>query len=379
MSSAQGIEWNWLRSGDEVFPAMLDAIDSARLSVRLESYIFSSDTLGQTFLASLVRAARRGVRVLVLVDAVGSINLLDEFWQPLREAGGEARFFNPLALHRFEIRNHRKLLACDNSVAFIGGFNISSDFEGDGVTRGWRDIGMRISGPLVDELGVSFDQMFAIAEFRHKRPARLRRAMVKRHVETTEAETILIGGPGRGRNPIKRALHVDLSNAGNVRMIAAYFLPTGRIRRDLGTLARRGGDVQLLLAGKSDVPLSQLAAQSLYARLLKAGVQIHEYQPQILHAKLFILDDIVYVGSANLDPRSLSINYELMLRFHNPRMAGEAREIFQDALQHSRRIERSELRGRGTFWVRLKRRWAYFLLARLDPHIARRQWRSLPD
>ena len=103
--------------------------------------------------------------------------------------------------------------------------------------------------------------------------------------------------------------------------MVAYFLPTWRIRRDLTRIARRGGTVQLILPGKSDVLVSQLAGQSLYRRFLKAGVQIHEYQPQILHAKLIIADDIVYVGSANLDPRSLDINYELMIRFEHPDMA----------------------------------------------------------
>jgi cardiolipin synthase len=108
-------------------------------------------------------------------------------------------------------------------------------------------------------------------------------------------------------------------------------------------------------------------------------VAIHEYEPQILHAKLFVVDDAVYIGSANLDPRSLSINYEVTIRFRNECMAGEAREIFDDTLRHCRRIELEEWKRTRTFWARLKRRWAYFLLARIDPYIAQRQWQSLPD
>jgi cardiolipin synthase len=135
----------------------------------------------------------------------------------------------------------------------------------------------------------------------------------------------------------------------------------------------------LLLAGKSDVLLSHLAAQSLYRRFLKAGAKIYEYEPQILHAKLFIVDDVVYVGSANLDPRSLGINYEFLIRFQNPKMAEEARAIFGDALRHCRRIELEGWRYSRRFWARLYSRWAYFVLARIDPYIARRQWRALPD
>jgi cardiolipin synthase A/B len=377
MSSPQVTSWTWLRSGDEAFAAMLAAIDAARQSIRLEVYIFSSGSLGQSFREALVKARRRGVSVRVLVDAVGSLTLLDDFWIPLREAGGEARFFNPLALHRFEIRNHRKLLVCDDSVALVGGFNIAPEYEGDGVERGWRDLGLRLEGPLVSQLALSFDRMCALAEFRHKRLPRFRRAPLKLTVESRD-ELLLLGGPGRGRNPIKRLLHADLSTAQNIRIMVGYFLPTGHLRRDLSRAARRGKSVRLLLAGKSDVPLSQLAGQSLYRRLLKSGVEIHEYTPQILHAKLFVMDDAVYVGSANLDPRSLSINYELMIRFQNARMAGEAREIFDDSLRHCRRIELEEWLRTRTFWARLKRRWAYFFLARIDPYVARRQWRSLP-
>ena len=379
MASAQGTPWVWFNSGDEVFPAMLEAIGAARVSIRLESYIFSGDTIGRSFLGALIEARRRGVSVRVLVDAIGSLTLPDSFWSPLREAGGEARFFNPLNLRRFEIRNHRKLLVCDERVAFIGGFNIAPEYEGDGVTRGWRDIGVRIEGTVAAELGYSFDEMFELAEFRHKRPARLRKPKLKRAVEESATEMLLLGGPGRGRNPIKRRLLSDLSEASDIRVMAAYFLPTGRLRRLLIRRARRGGRVQLILPSRSDVPLAQLATQSLYRRLLKAGVEIHEYQPQILHAKLLVMDDIVYAGSANLDPRSLSINYELMVRFHDFTAATQARRLFDDAQKQSRRVELAELKGRGTFWMRLKRRWAHFLLARVDPYIARRQWRALPD
>ena len=377
MSSPQGMRWNWLRTGDEIFPAMLAAIDAARESVCLEIYIYSAGALGLRFRDALTRAAERGVRVRVLVDAGGSLGLPDDFWSPLRAAGGEARFFNPLALRRFGIRNHRKLLACDDRVAFVGGFNIAPEYEGDGVTRGWCDLGLRIEGALVGELVASFEEMFARAEFRHKRLARLRRTGLKRTIGRA-GQQLLLSGPGRGSNPMLQALRTGLRRARSVQIMCAYFLPPLRLRRDVARVARRGGMVQLILPGKSDVAMSQLAGRSLYHRFLKAGVGISEYEPQILHAKLFVVDDVVYVGSSNLDPRSLRINYELMLRFENVRMAAEAREIFGASLLNCGAVAVDAWRSR-SFWTRFKQRWAHFLLARIDPYIARWQWRALPD
>jgi len=136
--------FNWLCTGDEVFPAMLAAIDVAKKSVCLEVYVYQDGPLGIRFREALVRACKRGASVRVLVDAVGSYSLPGNFWDSLRSAGGEIRQFNPMALKRFWIRNHRKLLVCDGRVAFVGGFNISSEYEGDGIKSGWCDVGLKI-------------------------------------------------------------------------------------------------------------------------------------------------------------------------------------------------------------------------------------------
>ncbi|HEX5398444.1 MAG TPA: phospholipase D-like domain-containing protein [Verrucomicrobiae bacterium] len=368
----------WLRGGDEMFPAMLAAIDAASRSVCLEVYTYEECPLGREFRDALVRARERGLRVRVLVDAIGSLFLSNHFCEKLRRAGGEVRVFNPIALRQVTIRNHRKLLVCDGGVAFVGGFNIAPEYVGDGVADGWCDIGVKIKGPLVAQLDRSFDEMFERAEFRHKRFVRWRRTGAKKTV-TLPAEQILFSGPGRGRNPFKQSLRRDLAAARDVRIVVAYFLPTWRLRRDLQRVARRGGRVQLILPGKSDVGLAMLAARSLYRRFLAAGVEIYEYQPQVLHAKLFIVDEAVYTGSSNLDTRSLRINYELMLRFESATMPAQAREIFGDTLKHCRRITLEEWRRSRTFWERLKQRWAYLLLNRLDPYVARRQWRGIPD
>lgn len=378
MSSSQVTNWKWLRSGDAAFAEMLEAIGCAHRFVRLETYIFSDDELGRRVREALVTARQRGATVSVLVDGVGSNDLPEDFWASLKSAGGEVRVFNPVTLKRFGIRDHRKLLVCDDQAAFIGGFNISREYEGDGIARGWRDVGLKLSGAIVSELAASFDEMFVLAEFRHKRLARFRKAQHKKTV-LAENDQLLLGGPGRGFNPIRKALNKDLSRARNVQIAQAYFLPTWRIRRALSRIARRGGKVELLLAGKSDVALSQIAARSLYQRLMRAGVKILEYQPQILHAKLLVIDDAVYIGSANLDPRSLSINYELMVRFESARMATEAREIFSDALVHSQQIDIATWKRSRTFWMKIKERFAHFVLARIDPHVARLQWKWLPE
>jgi len=377
MQSEPGSSYQWLRAGDEMFPAMLAAIDAAARSIRLEIYIFEECPLGREFREALIQACARRVRVQVLVDSVGSLLLPDHFWEPLRRAGGEVRWFNPIALKRVTIRNHRKLLMCDERTAFVGGFNISPEYEGDGVNDGWWDVGLKIEGPLAARLAVFFEEMFTRADFRHRRFRRWREFSARQAV-ALPPEQILFSGPGRGQSPLTRALRRDLMVANDVRIMVAYFLPSWRLRHDLMRVVRRGGRVQLLLAGRSDVQLSKLAAQSLYRRLLRAGVEIYEYLPQILHAKLFIVDNAVYTGSSNLDTRSLQINYELMIRFAGGEIAGQAREIFAETLRRCRRITREEWRHSRTFWQKFKQRWAYFLLDRIDPYVARRQWRGLP-
>src|SRR5438445_7140795 len=174
--------FNWLCTGREVFPAMLEAIEAARQSVDLEMYTFAPGALAERFGQALLASRQRGIRVRVLLDAIGSINLPSAFWKPLRALGGEVRQFNPLALGRFGIRDHRKLLVCDEKVAFVGGFNIASEYDGDGVTRGWCDVGLKIEGPLATELAASFEEMFVRADFRHRRFVRLRKTSARKTV-----------------------------------------------------------------------------------------------------------------------------------------------------------------------------------------------------
>ena len=163
-----------------------------------------------------------------------------------------------------------------------------------------------------------------------------------------------------------------------MRIVSAYFLPGFRLRRALRQVARRGGTVELLLAGKTDVPLAQLAARTLYGSLLKAGVRIWEYQPQILHTKLAIIDDAVFVGTANLDARSLGINYELMVHLDDEGLTRAATTSFVGDLHHAREITRNDWREKQTWSLRLRGAWARFLLTKVDPWLARQQMRNIP-
>ena len=138
-------------------------------------------------------------------------------------------------------------------------------------------------------------------------------------------------------------------------------------------MRQRGGRVRLILAGKSDIRLSKLATQRLYKLLLKKGVEIYEYQPQVLHAKLFIIGENAYVGSSNLDARSLNINYEVLVRVSEPDIVAEGRDIFEDALKHCQRIDPATWRKARSLWTKIMEDWAYFLLARVDPYLARKR------
>jgi len=363
--------YRWLMTGDAAFEAMLRRISTAKHSLRLEMYIYEEGRIGDVFRSALLQARDRGVSIHVLIDALGSQSLPEQYWTKFIAAGGIVRRFNPLELRRLPIRNHRKLLVCDGTTAIIGGFNIASEYEGDGVVRGWRDIGMELQGPIVQALELSFDQLFNRAGERPKRFARFRKAQHPPAIEAEGGCRLLLGIPGRGAGAIQTSLLQDLAKARNVRLMVPYFLPGTRLRLAIQRAARRGNRVQLIVPGRTDVPISKLAAESLYTRLLRSGVEIYEYQPQILHAKLFVLDRGVYVGSSNLDTRSLHLNYELLVRLEDTPSRIEAEAYFESALQHSKRVQHREWSRGRSLWTRMRERWAWFLLARVDPWVAR--------
>lgn len=367
-----------LTTVDEALETCLALINAARETIRFEFYIYRDSEIGQRFLDALVRAAQRGVNVRVMIDSLGSVSLAEKFFDPLKEAGGQFRWFNPLKLKRLGFRNHRKCIVCDDKIGIVGGFNIGPEYQGDGLTKGWHDMGMRVPASIARELSLSFDALWSMADYRHHLFTRLRRSAVQRIASTPDGQ-LLTTAPGRGPFFMRNALTADLKSARNADIISAYFLPPRQLRREIVRVVRRGGRARLILAGKSDVALSQIAAHKLYQAFLRAGVELYEYQPQILHTKFFRLDNVCYVGSANMDKRSLMINYELLVRVQDDDLAAEGAEFFERTLQNCKRIDPAAWRKSRTIWNKMREQWAFWILSRVDPWLSALQFRVLKD
>jgi len=367
----------WLPTATAAYEQMLGALATAMASVRFEFYIYKADRTGDRFRQALVAAAARGAQVRVLLDAFGSSGLPPDYWQGLTQAGGQMAYFNPLSVVRLPIRSHRKLLVVDDWIAIIGGFNIGDEYEGDGFTRGWRDLGLAIQGPAVLRLASSFELLWQHRNFRHFRMIRLRRSVWRHRKKAGAGTEVMPIGLGMGRNTFDQSLLKALRGAQEVRIVASYFAPSFRLRRALMRAAHRGSRVRLILAGATDVPFVQAGARSLYRRMLAAGIEIAEYDAQVLHAKLGIIDDTVYVGSANLDARSLGLNYEIMIRRLDPALAAQGREIFDQDWGRSRPILASAWRKYWTWTRQVHGMVALFFITKIDPWYAHRQLRHL--
>jgi cardiolipin synthase len=363
-----------LKNGIEAFPAMLEAVDRALSSIALEMYIVADDETGREFRGHLIDAAGRGVKVMVLIDAWGSLNLPKNFWDELCNAGGTVRRFHPILKGLIPFRNHRKLLLVDDRLAYVGGINIADEYyrgaHGEPV---WRDNALEVSGTEVAQLRRSFSRMWSRTESPLRRfLSRLRRdrgALVL----GGERVRFLESGPENPLKPVRRAYRQVIRNAEkNIDIAMGYFYPHGRLLRALKRAVKRGVRVRLLFSQKTDVPVARWAARGLYGRLLRSGVEVWEYLPAMMHAKLAIADDTVIVGSANLDIRSGSINYELVATVADRAVAMRARADFEDDLKSSRPIGLEEWSKRPMI-QKLKERFSSCLLARVDIFLARRE------
>ena len=363
----------WLDRGKDLLAAQLDAINTAKLSVRFEQYIYRASEVGDRFRDALVTAARRGVHVTVMIDHAGSITLPSDYFDTLEASGGQLIWFNPVRWRFWSFRNHRKLLVVDDAVAYIGGCNIAPEYDGDGIEEGWRDGGLSIAGHAAHLLAQAFDRQTRMAD---KPIWKVRRQTYSGRIPAGSHVTLLLTRPGFHQNSFDHALRQDLHQAQDVAITCGYFLPTGRTRRALIKAAQRANRFRLLLAGQCDVPLFQTASRALYRKFQRKGAEIYEYQPQVLHAKILVVDDVVYIGSSNLDPRSLSINFELMLRIESPELAKQARETFERDLAYSDLMKKVSWHRPATWWMRFKQKAAYWLFARLDTALAQRMLRS---
>jgi cardiolipin synthase len=355
-----------LKNGETAFPAMLAAIDRATSSIALEMYIFADDKTGREFRTHLTSAAKRGVSVRVLVDSWGSWNLHDSFWDELRKAGGLVRWFHPITKGLLPFRNHRKLLLIDDQIAFTGGLNIADEYyHGAHARPPWRDNLLEISGPETAFLENSFFRMWRIAESSIRRLIERLRS-TRRSKKSSNSVLFLESGPDNPARPVRRAYRKVVVNAvKSIDLAMGYFYPHGRMIRAFRRAVRRGVRVRLMVPLHTDVPIARWAARGLYGRLLRAGVEIWEYIPSMMHSKLAIADDTVIAGSANLDIRSGRFNYELVALVNDSVLAAQARADYEDDLAHSVRITYDEWRKR-PFLQRVKERFSYYLLARAD-------------
>jgi len=320
--------------GDDLYAAMLAAIGSARHSVKLESYIFADDEIGQRFIAALCARAQAGVSVQVYLDSAGSF-----FWGPravqkaLRQGGVHMRWFHRWSWRdplRYNRRNHRKLLVVDGKTGFLGGFNIhrENSLKVYGEKR-WRDTHVRVEGVLARDLGVLFDAFWS------------NRRRILPYLGSPETDQLVTNHSRRGRHFL-RALYATKFAAArkSIHLTTPYFIPDRRTRQGLVQAAERGVEVSLLVPYKNNERIAQWAAHALYASLLPAKIHIHEYLPRMLHAKTLVIDgEWCSVGTANMDYRSFFLNYELTLASTERALVRHLERDFQADLRQSVRIQ----------------------------------------
>ncbi len=358
-----------LPDGPERLEALLALIDGASETLRILYYIFMADESGTRVRDALLAARRRGVEVTLLVDGFGS-DAGNDFFASLEEEGCGFCRFSARWGRRYLLRNHQKLALADETRVLIGGFNVEDDYFGTVESGAWRDLGLEVDGPSVRCLGGYFDRLFDWARKPHGRIRELRRVLQQSSVTEGKLHW-LFGGPTRRLSPWARSVRRDMARARGLDIIAAYYAPSpGMLRRITGA-ARRGGRVRLVTASKSDNPATIGAARSLYWWMLKRGVEIYEYQPTKLHTKLLVIDDVVHIGSANLDVRSLFLNLEMMLRVDDADFAAAMRRFFEGEIAASERITREGHRASRTLMNRLKWGLSYFIVAVADYRISR--------
>jgi cardiolipin synthase len=322
-----------LCDAQEFYPALEQRIREAVHHIHLEFYIWQGDETGVRILRLLTEAAQRGVIVRLLLDGVGSYGFGEALLADYRQAGGHFSWFqslNPWRLRFFmNLRNHRKLQIIDGTIAFVGGMNIGREHEAVSATQDhWRDVQVEATGSVAAELQEIFadDWFFATGEKISAPlyfPASTGRARQPVH--------IVLGGPDRRNEPIVKSIVSLLNEASDRVWIATgYFVPDDIVLTALELAASRGVDVRLLISEKNDHPWLVPVVRSYYEQLLAAGVHIFEYSAGIHHAKIALADDHwAMVGSANLDYRSLRLNFEINLLFHSPERNAELARILE--------------------------------------------------
>lgn len=347
-----------LRDGAEAYPAMLEAIRSARRTLHLETYMFIADSVGEEFAEALSQAAERGVKVRVLYDAVGSWASGRAFFDRMRARGVDVRVFNPLSLRRLRRamkRDHRKILVSDGEVAFIGGINISAHWAPEGQGHNWRDDVLRIRGPAVVALERRFTASWRLIA--HERFRRLRRLWRLAPPEPRGSAVLSVLA---SRRSIHRAyLHAIKRARRSVLVAAGYFIPDRHLVAALRDAAQRGVEVSLVLSGHSDHPFLLHATRAFYERLLTAGVNIYEWHRSVLHAKTAVVDGVWgTVGSYNLERISQLFNHEANVFFADPVLGRRLEESFRKDCGMCHPVDLARFRQR-PLWAKALERVLY--------------------
>jgi cardiolipin synthase len=344
-----------LRDGAEAYPAMLDAIHSAREQVLFEMYWFGSDRAGRRFGDALTEAAARGVEVALLYDAVGSIGSDPAFFEELRRAGCVVTEFGPLAPWRRRFRpvgvvrrDHRKILVVDGEIGFTGGVNIGDPWlpvEEGGA--GWRDDIVRVEGPAAR--GLVTCMLSAWRRAGGPPLSRTRRSDPTPRVDTAGHRVRVLGESYfRTRRQISRAYVAEIEQAKERAWVTnAYFVPDRAVKRALRRAADRGVDVRVLLPGKSDVEIVRVASRATWSALLASGVRLYEYRRRVLHAKSAVIDGRwSTIGTYNLDYQSFRSNLEVNVAVIDEAFGAQMESSYRRDLAESDEVDAREFRNR---------------------------------
>lgn len=346
-----------LHDAASTYDAIETAIAEAKHHVHVSYYIFDSGVAGTRLTDALVKAAKRGVTVRVLVDHVGSLSMKGAMIDRMRDSGIKFARFNPVRMprlrSRINFRNHRKIVVCDGVVGFTGGINISDDYvasvptptEGAGQRRRrghdapWRDTHLRLKGDAVRWLQLTFLDDWHFATGYLARDAEYFPPPSGTGEHTVQ---IVASGPDRTSEPIQRLYFAAIGLAQTrVLVTTPYFVPDDAILTALTTAALRGVDVRILVPRRSDSLVVTAAARSYYDGVLAAGGRVFEYQPTMIHAKTLVVDDYFSsVGTANMDNRSFRLNFEVTAVIYGKHHADELAEQFRHDVQSSKEIKK---------------------------------------
>jgi len=347
-----------LLNGDQIFPAQLAAIRSARATITYAQYFYEDGPIAREIAEAFADRCRAGVRAHILLDGFGTLLMPAAHRQTMTDAGCEVATFRPLSplsllaaigFGRANKRNHRRILVVDGRVGFTGGSGVSAKWAGDGRTTGhWRDTDVRMEGPVVASLQGAFvenwlDTTGNVLGGEPYFPRATRPGSV--------SAQIVRSSPAGGSFSMYTMFLLAISSARrSIAITNPYFLPDTRMTRALVEASRRGVRVVVLSPGAIDNHIVRQASRSKFGELLEAGIEIHEYQAGLLHAKVMTVDGIwATIGSTNLDSRSFGLNEELNAVVYGATVVGRLEQVFVEDLKHSRRVEYAKWRSRGFF------------------------------